>query len=188
MPVPLPLADASADAHARWSAFLRRRQELVGRMHLSVCDGCDGCGSRCADGFTVTRDEWDAARAYHAALPDAERARIDAQPRDVPWPGAEDLGVTYRRCRFRDVARGRCAIYPVRPTVCRLFGHTEWLPCPIGAVPSVPDDAPALWRDYRGFERRSWDGWEALETTAATGPNDDSTGEIGGVSADDSLA
>jgi Fe-S-cluster containining protein len=27
---------------------------------------------------------------------------------------------------------GRCAVYDVRPTVCRIFGNAESLPCPVG--------------------------------------------------------
>lgn len=30
---------------------------------------------------------------------------------------------------------GRCGIYDVRPTVCRIFGNAESLPCPHGCQP-----------------------------------------------------
>jgi Fe-S-cluster containining protein len=34
---------------------------------------------------------------------------------------------------------GRCAVYPVRPLLCRVFGHTEQLFCPKGYNVNVPD-------------------------------------------------
>ena len=32
-------------------------------------------------------------------------------------------------CRYLDASK-RCTIYPVRPTICRLWGVTEDMPCP----------------------------------------------------------
>jgi hypothetical protein len=32
-----------------------------------------------------------------------------------------------------------CAVYPVRPVLCRLFGHSERLPCKQGNNVNVPD-------------------------------------------------
>ncbi len=138
---------------------------------METCDGCDGCGQRCTDGFLVTRAEWEAARDYLTAQPLEVRARLSRQPREIPWPGAEDSGATVAVCPFRDQENALCAIYPVRPTVCRLFGHTSWLPCPIEAVSSVPDGSAALWNMYRDFERRTWAEW-AREETGEGMPND----------------
>ena len=149
-----------ASAHSDWERFLARRSDLTSRMALSVCNGCDQCGGRCVDGFTVTRAEREAANAYLDTLPEAEVARVLGQTKIIPWPGADDLDITVTACRYRDLENGRCLIYPVRPTVCRLFGHTSWLPCPIEAVPDVPTDAPELWSDYLAFERRTWNGWD----------------------------
>jgi hypothetical protein len=50
---------------------------------------CDGCGLRCMDGFTVTRDEYLAARAYLQTLPPDEVAHVLGQEKTVPWPGNE---------------------------------------------------------------------------------------------------
>jgi hypothetical protein len=123
------------------------------------------------DGFTVTREEWDAVRAYLATVPEAEVERVRAQEKVVPWPGAEDTGATVTYCRFRDVEKGNCSIYPARPTVCRLFGHTRWLPCPIGAVTRIPDGAEALWKDYAAFRRLTFAGWEAEDARGAEAAN-----------------
>ncbi|RYZ77916.1 MAG: YkgJ family cysteine cluster protein [Proteobacteria bacterium] len=130
-------------------------------MHLDVCDGCDGCGGRCTTGFTVTREEWESVREYLLGMPTMERERVRAQTKIVPWPGAEDTGATVSLCQFRDTERDNCSIYPARPTICRLFGQTGWLPCPIDAVPEYPADAPEVWDEYRRFERRTFEEWNS---------------------------
>ncbi|MBC8102274.1 MAG: YkgJ family cysteine cluster protein [Cytophagales bacterium] len=159
-------ADPAPAAIAAWEQFVARRDAQTARMALGVCDGCDGCGLRCMDGFTVSRAEREAVEAYLAAQAPEEVQRVADQEKTVPWPGAEDTGATVTFCRYRDTQNRRCSIYPVRPTVCRLFGHTPWLPCPIEAVPQVPDGSPELWRDYLAFERRTWSEWEHAEGDA----------------------
>ena len=154
---------ASSQESASWQEFLDAREALTAKMSMAVCDGCDGCGLRCVDGFKVSRSEWDAVQSYLAAQPAEEVARIAAQEKTVPWPGAEDTGATVTFCRYRDRENGRCSVYPARPTVCRLFGHTPWLPCPIEAVPHVPEGSPELWREYLVFERRTWNDWDDAE-------------------------
>ncbi|GEM_PF-889126 len=153
--------DRVGEGAARWKAFVARRDALVAQMEMGVCDGCDGCGLRCMDGFTVTREEWGAVRAYLAEQPKEEVRRVLSQEKTVPWPGAEDTGATVTFCRFRDLEKNNCFVYPARPTVCRLFGHTPWLPCPIEAVPRVPSGSPELWRDYGAFERKTFAAWQA---------------------------
>jgi Fe-S-cluster containining protein len=159
--VPIPLT-----GQRDWERFLERRGDLTARMELSVCDGCDDCGGRCVDGFGVTRPEWDSVREYVSARPHEETERVRVQKKTQPWPGAEDSGAEVTYCRFRDLERGECSIYPVRPTICRLFGHTEWLPCPIGAVTQVPEDGPEVWREYLRLERKTWAQWEEEDTAA----------------------
>ncbi|MES2461249.1 MAG: YkgJ family cysteine cluster protein [Armatimonadota bacterium] len=154
-------ADSESDS---WQRFLVARDGLVSRMSMHICDGCDGCGLRCMDGFKVSRTEREAVEAYLASQPPEEVERIARQEKVVPWPGAEDTGVTVTFCRYRDMENERCSVYPARPTICRLFGHTPWLPCPIEAVPEVPEGSPELWRDYLAFERRTWDEWDAEDS------------------------
>ena len=139
-------------------------------MEMATCDGCDACGTRCTDGFLVTKEEYDAAQAYWNALPPERTARIAGQEKIIPWPGAEDSGATIAICRYRDTERGQCGIYPVRPTICRLFGHTEWLPCPSGDVKRVPEDAATIWNEYRRFPRKTWSEWD---TTLFPAPRSD---------------
>ena len=127
-----------------WKRFLNRRFDLTSRMALTVCNGCDGCGGRCIAGFSVTRDEHAAMAAAFAALPPEEQARIASQEKTSRGPGAEDTGATVTHCRFRDTEQNQCSIYEARPTICRLFGQTDWLPCPIEAVPHYPSDAASV--------------------------------------------
>jgi hypothetical protein len=164
MSPPGETASAAVSAEASWQRFLDSRDSLIARMSMEICDGCDGCGLRCMDGFKVSRAEREAVEAYLQSQPSEEVDRISRQNKIVPWPGAEDTGVTVTFCRYRDMENGRCSVYPARPTICRLFGHTPWLPCPIEAVPSVPDGSPELWREYLRFDRRTWDEWDTAET------------------------
>jgi Fe-S-cluster containining protein len=148
-----------------WSDLLDARDALTEKMEMETCDGCNGCRHRCLDGFTVTREEYDAAIAYLATLPDEPKNRILTQNKVLPWPGTEETPetsepLTYTQCRFHDTENGMCLIYPVRPTVCRLFGHTHWLPCPIEAVTQYPEGSPELWQEYREFERKTYAEWE----------------------------
>lgn len=167
MALPLPVnGSPAAHADADWTAFLQRRDALLERREMATCNGCDGCGQRCVDGFKVTREEYRAAQAYLATLPPGEVARVLSQNKSVPWPGAEDTGVTFTCCRYRDREKNNCFIYPARPTICRLFGHTTWLPCPIGLVPSISKGSEPLWNEYLHRERRTWDEWDAAAAAA----------------------
>jgi hypothetical protein len=173
MPIPLPVAahrgptDPFSDPRETWAAFVARRDALVAQMEMATCDGCDGCGQRCVAGFTVTREEHRAVQDYLAAQPAAEVARVLNQNKVAPWPGDDaGTGATFTFCRYRDRDHDNCFVYPARPTVCRLFGHTPWLPCPIEAVAQVPDGSPALWNEYQRQERRTWEDWESRKETA----------------------
>jgi Fe-S-cluster containining protein len=110
-------------------------------------------------GFTITQAEWEEIQAYLATQPADTVARIQNQQKTVPWVGAEDSGATVTYCQFRDMEKKNCSIYPVRPTICRIFGHTWWLPCPIGAVKHVPEGAETVWENYREFERLTIEEW-----------------------------
>lgn len=167
--MPALLSVIGTNPDSAWNNFLAARVSLTSRMHLDVCDGCDGCGLRCMDGYQVTRPEWDAVQDYLAGCDPNEVARVAGQEKTVPWPGAEDLGATVTYCPFRDMEHNRCSVYPARPTVCRLFGQVEWLPCPIGAVPTYPPDAGEVWNQYRRFERRTLAEWRSHDESSVDG-------------------
>jgi hypothetical protein len=43
-------------------------------------------------------------------------------------------------CPFRDVERGACAVYDVRPEICRIYGKVNRLRCPNNDKPPAPDE------------------------------------------------
>jgi len=140
--------------------FVKRLLRVVEQMDLTPCDGCDACGLRCAAGVPMSRAEYNAVQQYvEVAMSRAEHERIISQDKTA------DLGdgMTVTMCRYRDMERRRCAVYPARPLVCRLLGHVEWMPCPIEKVKRVvpTEDALALMREYAREKRRTFEEWEA---------------------------
>ena len=146
----------------RWKAFLKQRVALEQTLQLSVCNGCDHCGERCTSGFGVT--EGADVKDFLTQLPQEECERLSQQQRTLPWPGAEETGATVTYCQFRDMEKGHCSIYPVRPTICRLFGVVHWLPCPIEAVTHYPMEAVSVWNLYREEKRKTWEEWQEEES------------------------
>ncbi len=130
--------------------------DFTERIDQSPCDGCDACGTRCTAGISVLRSEYEAARAELARLPAEEVARVLGQGKQVPIPGTEE---TYTACEFRDGELGRCLIYAARPMICRLFGHVEWLPCPIFKIEKTVSGAVELMQAYAGQSRKTFGEW-----------------------------
>lgn len=89
----------------------------------------------------------------------AEARQVMSQDKSIP-----DWGVT-RFCQFRDVERRQCFIYSVRPVICRLFGMTEWLPCPLGIVPPRGEDAMTVFQGYANNELRTFEDWNQRSET-----------------------
>lgn len=81
-------------------------------------DKCINCGY-CCGVIPVNRQELETIQNYIAKHPEVlEVARREK---------ANDL-----TCPFRDDRKKQCAIYPVRPVICRLFGVVEGMNCPQG--------------------------------------------------------
>jgi Fe-S-cluster containining protein len=135
------------------------------KERLSACDGCDLCGSRCVSGYPLSLFEYRRIRDYLASMDPVEAARLEAQVKEVPWPGEPEI--TYQACRFRDVERGRCGIYPARPLVCRIFGHVEWLPCPAGIIQETAPEGLALMEWYGRRELKTYEEWRDLDDAGA---------------------
>lgn len=127
-------------------------------QRLKVCNGCDGCGDRCVADVPMTVAEYARIKEALAAMDPHERKRVLEQQKTVPWPGAPEFH--YQACQFRDLENGRCSVYEARPLVCRLFGHVGWLPCPIGAVPSVSEAGARLMLRSGRQERLTFAQWE----------------------------
>ena len=129
------------------------------QIDITPCDGCDSCGIRCAEGVPLSRAEYEGVQDCIVRSPDS--AYIDEVTRQDKLLDLGD-GVAIEMCRYRDMERGRCAIYPARPLICRLLGHVEWLPCPIDKVKRQAETADALnlMKAYTGSERRTFEQWE----------------------------
>ncbi|MFN3650013.1 MAG: YkgJ family cysteine cluster protein [Armatimonadota bacterium] len=145
---------------------LRDVQRFVSGIDQSPCNGCDECGARCIDGVPMLLPEFRAIRELLESEEGAEARRVELLPKVVPYPGTEmEDGVLYTACRFRDVERGCCSIYPVRPQVCRLFGHVEWLPCPIARIPAPAEGALAAMRRYGEAPQKTYEEWLQCESS-----------------------
>lgn len=142
---------------------LQESYAFAERIDQAPCDGCDMCGARCTAGVPILQVEFEAIQLYLESPEGEEARRVEQLEKQAPYPGTEpEDGVFYTACRFRDLERGRCSIYPVRPLVCRLFGHVEWLPCPIQKVPApTPGGFEAMHR-YGEGGLRVYEEWLAL--------------------------
>jgi len=139
----------SADEEARWL------RETCEALPTADCNGCDGCAGRCMGGLAVTRTEFEAIRDYLGG--------------PIFVPGLRYPGRMSAPCEFKDPDGPRCLIYPVRPLICRLFGIVEWLPCPLGVVPTLAPDGPRIMDRYRQFERRTFREWARIDNTGTGG-------------------
>lgn len=141
------------------AALADLKARVYGAMDLTPCNECDQCHLRCADGVPMSRAEFVAVKDHLETAVDAGLARDTAAKRSVA-----DLGDGHEvtLCRFYDrVARG-CIVYAARPMICRLMGHVEWLPCPVGKVPLTVETGVAvdLMRAYAAEERATFEEWE----------------------------
>lgn len=145
--------------------ILNETYAFADAVDQSMCDGCDSCGARCTAGVPLLRTEYVAIRDFLRTEAGAEARVVEQADKQVPYPGTDD--VFYTACRFRDVERGRCSIYPVRPLVCRFFGHVEWLPCPIEKVPAPAPGALEIMRRYGQAPQKTYEEWQAEDPEAA---------------------
>lgn len=152
--------------------ILHETRRFVEAIDQSPCDGCDQCGARCTAGVPMLRVEFAAIQKYLESTAGADARRVERQNKRVPYPGTDPEvdGVFYQACRFRDVERGRCSIYPVRPTVCRLFGHVEWLPCPIQKVAAPAPGGLAVMSRYGDAPQNSYEAWLAETSPLIASP------------------
>ena len=123
----------------------------------SDCDGCTDCRDRCTGNIPLTQAEYAEIRAYLEQHPCVRHA-----PRRAVWPGGTG-GETYPACRFQNPESGLCAVYPVRPLVCRLFGYVSWLPCPNGRVRANWKPGLAMMKRRAGEEQHTWEEWCEME-------------------------
>lgn len=83
---------------------------------------CINCGECCGP-VPINESEYRCIKNY-----------VDQHPEVRDVVNAEHQQM---ECVFRDNSNKRCAIYPVRPMVCRLFGVIDEMKCPNGNSASV---------------------------------------------------
>jgi len=142
------------EPYASWRSAARLCQAL------RRCNGCRACWLRCGAGAEVSEPEARVLLAYLRRAPVQERMRRLRRQNH-----AADLGdgVRVRLCPLFDVERRECAVYAVRPLVCRLLGHVEWMPCPAGRLrPVSSPQALGLLQRYARTRRRPIEEWLRL--------------------------
>lgn len=88
------------------------------RVDLPVMTCVPGCGDCCGP-VPITAKERDTIRDYISKL------------------GITPRYTDYLTCPF--FQEGSCQVYPVRPLVCSIFGHTRKMSCPNGCNKFVPE-------------------------------------------------
>jgi Fe-S-cluster containining protein len=101
----------------------RRKLPILPPMR---CD--DGCGACCGPA-PITSAELEELRDY------VLRNNIPIQDQGITCPA---------------YLNGRCAVYEVRPMVCRLFGHVEGLACERGYNTNIPEEQVGRFLNGRG--------------------------------------
>lgn len=121
---------------------------------LPACDGCTACAQRCIAGIQISEFEYTRIVEYLRAHDPQLVRRTLEEPKERPWAA----GVMVTACLFHDLRAARCLIAPVRPLVCRLFGHVPHLPCPRGVI--APDrDATHILDAYTQQPLQTFQAW-----------------------------
>jgi hypothetical protein len=130
----------------------------------AFCRDCHECAIRCSGEIRLCRWEWDALCDYiDAEISPEQLAQLVAQDKTLEIEGH----VVGRFCILYDTVARRCAVYPVRPLICRLLGHVVFLPCPSGKVPSVLRDGPEIMQQYAALDLRTFAQWSAAAPNRA---------------------
>jgi len=123
------------------------------------CEGCHECAIRCSGAIRIAACEWRAIRGYiERDIPPATLRRVLTE--DKTFQIAD--GICERFCILYDMSGRRCAVYPVRPLVCRLLGHVEFMPCPLGRIERVLVDGPRIMQRYAEMDLRTFAEWFTL--------------------------
>jgi len=145
----------SGSSETKTVADQRDRGRTPDSKTRDPCDGCHECGLRCTAGVQMTRSEFDRIVEYLQTQDSRQIARVLDQEKHIVW--FEDTMT--EACVLYDVTRHQCVIYPVRPLICRLFGHVEWLPCPLGKpVPCIREGLRVV-QDYAQERRATFQEW-----------------------------
>jgi len=129
-----------------------------------VCNGCHDCATRCSGAIRIAHCEWSAILHFlESKLAPSTLARLLTE--DKTFEIAD--GFCEHFCILYDMQSRRCAVYPVRPLVCRLLGHVEFMPCPFGRVERVLEDGHRIMVDYAQMGLRTFAGWSICDPSSA---------------------
>lgn len=78
---------------------------------------CDKCKGFCCGPVPVTKTELVEIKKYVKRQPLSWRTQLRSQLR------------LFGTCIFYDQDNNKCGIYPVRPSICKAFGHYKNMPC-----------------------------------------------------------
>ena len=98
---------------------------------------CINCGECCGP-FPISISDYQRIKDYIKQHPEV-REVIDSEHKPL-------------ECVFRDNTLKRCAVYPVRPMVCRLYGVIDALKCPQGNSASVKGIGVDFTEEIVGFQ------------------------------------
>ena len=98
---------------------------------------CSQCKHECCGPVPISKNRASRIQSFVDEMPDHHRDRLYRQKRKI------------LDCGFLDLETGVCAIYEMRPQICRLFGSTEGMSCPKveGLVRIVPPSTARLVTD-----------------------------------------
>lgn len=95
-------------------------------MKIPAHINCNNCGDCCGP-IMVTRDEKAKIKNF-----------VDKMDKEVKARLKEQLKTKDRlTCQFRDIEKKNCAIYPIRPIICRIFGVAKGMYCSNGNTASI---------------------------------------------------
>ena len=127
------------------------------------CENCHDCAIRCSGAIKVAACEWLAIRDHiERHIPPSTLQRLLTE--DKTFEIADEI--RERFCILYDMSSRRCAVYPVRPLVCRLLGHVEFMPCPMGRIERVLVDGPGIMQRYAEMDLRTFSDWSTLAPSA----------------------
>lgn len=87
-------------------------------MRIPKHTKCSNCG-RCCGPVPISQSEEIKIRKFVKKMDIFTKQRLTNQLK----------GKDFLTCQFRDTEQNKCAIYPVRPLLCKLFGISIGLEC-----------------------------------------------------------
>jgi Fe-S-cluster containining protein len=122
------------------------------------CSGCHACAIRCSGDVPAAAEEWECMEDYlRHRIPPSELQRLLGESKSYQVAA----GYSIELCPLYDMKAKSCAVYPVRPLICRMLGFVEWMPCPIERPLPVATEGLEWMRQYAAMNPRPIPRWVA---------------------------